>query len=385
MEQIYKITEVYRLKMKSSAIIIILTLILIPFTIRSQAAQTGTTNDCLRILDINVWSGLDYEGTIKVGEYETAAVREKRYQVLLSQIKQLDPDIIGIHEANKLPFYALRLARDTGYEAFHHVGVGGVRLGLTGLPLNLCEGDAIFIKKYLNPQFVGRRQLSGGYVGKWVSFHFKDATQIIGVKITFQDRPIFIYATHWHASLTDAPYMISKAKELIHSGEITETEYQDMLSEIEKGVAWRLSESKKTIEFIEETAKDQFYILMGDFNTELGSQEINNLFQFGMVDMFQYSNPHSACFTWDPRTNLNIKTHYLTKLSAEKDKDGLTRLENWLTETPRRIDYIFLGPSSLLDSKNVVIQSSKVVMKEIINGVHASDHYGIFAEIQIHR
>ncbi len=372
--------------MKSHVRIIFFLLILIPFQIsKSQPLQTGTTNDCLRILDINVWSGLDYKGTIKMGEYETAAVRKERYQILLSQIRQLDPDIIGIQEANKLPSYARRLARDTKYEAFYHMAVGGVRLGPIGLPLNLREGDVLLIKKHLNPKFVGRRQLSGGYVGKWVAFHFDDATQIIGVKITFQNRPIFIYVTHWHASLTDAPYIISKAKKLVQSGEITETEYQDILSEIERGVAWRLSESQKTIEYIQETAKNNSYILMGDFNTEQGSQELNNLLKFGMVDVFQTSNPDSSGLTWDPRTNLNIKTHYLKNSGIEKNLDGLARLENLLTETPRRIDYIFLGPSSFLDSKNIAIKSSKVVMKQIMNGIHASDHYGVFAEIQINR
>jgi hypothetical protein len=158
----------------------------------------------LRILDINVWSGLDYEGYIKMGEYESSSVREKRYHALLYQIKQLNPDIIGIHEANKLPYYVKRLSNDIGYEAFYHVGVGGVRLGPIGLPWNLREGDAILTKKHLNPQFVGRKQLSGGYVGNWSSFHFSDATQIIAIKIIYQETPIFIFTTHWHASLSDS-------------------------------------------------------------------------------------------------------------------------------------------------------------------------------------
>ena len=72
--------------------------------------QSATEDNCLRILDINVWSGLNYKGYIKMGEYEKANEREERYKALCSQIKQLYPDIIGIHEANKLPDYAKRLA-----------------------------------------------------------------------------------------------------------------------------------------------------------------------------------------------------------------------------------------------------------------------------------
>jgi len=43
---------------------------------------------------------LDYQSKLKMGEYETAAVREKRYRALVRQIKELDPDVVGIHEAN---------------------------------------------------------------------------------------------------------------------------------------------------------------------------------------------------------------------------------------------------------------------------------------------
>jgi endonuclease/exonuclease/phosphatase family metal-dependent hydrolase len=50
---------------------------------------------------------------------------------------------------------------------------------------------------------------------------------------------------------------------------------------------------------------------------------------------------------------------------------------------PKRIDYIFLGASSSLKSRDVSLLSSRVVMKKIIQGVQASDHYGVFAEVQI--
>jgi len=318
-----------------------------------------------------------------MGEYETDIIREKRYKALLTQIKQLDPDIIGIHEANKLPYYAKRLAEARGYDVFYHVGVGGIRLGPIGLPWNLREGDAILIKKYLNPQFVGRKQLSGGYVGNWATFHFADATQVIAVKIAYKNKPIFLFATHWHASLSNSPYILAKAKELYDRGEVSEEEYQNVLKKIKEGIDWRLSESEKTLEFIQKTAKDYPFILMGDFNAESGSQEIKELLQFGMVDVFQISNPDSPGFTWDPKTNLNQKAHYLIDTPSVKDLNLYGKLEIFSRVTPKRIDYIFLGPFFFFNSQRISVKSSKVVMNEIINGVHTSDHYGIFAEIEI--
>ncbi|MBN1131604.1 MAG: endonuclease/exonuclease/phosphatase family protein [Bacteroidales bacterium] len=350
-----------------------------------QVMQSTNDHNCLRILDINVWSGLDYEGYIKMGEYEPDSVREKRYRALVAQIRQLDPDIIGVHEANKLPRYARRLAEDTGYEAFWHVGVGGVRLGRVGLPWNLREGDMILAKPELDPQFVGRKQLSGGYVGKWATFHLSDATQLLAVRITFQDKPVYLFATHWHASWPDTPCMLEKAEALKENGEITEEEYQYILQQIRDGVAWRLSESEKTVAFIRETAEGHDYILMGDFNSESGSQEIGHLVNSGMADLFQHVHPGVPGYTWDPATNLNQQEHYLKASSEETEANAFTAFENFSRGIPRRIDYIFLGPSSGLADERVLVKSGRVVMKEVIDGVQASDHYGIFAEIEIKR
>jgi len=351
----------------------------------SRAIQPVTDQNILRILDINVWSGLDYKGYIKMGEYEPDSVREKRYQALVTQIRQLDPDIIGIHEANKLPGYAKRLAKDAGYEAFYHPGVSGVRLGPVGMPWNLREGDVILARPGLDPQFVGRRKLSGGPVGKWASFHFTDATQVIGIKITFQDQPVYIFATHWHASWPDASYNYERAKDLRDAGEITAEEYQDILEKIREGVAWRVSESEKTLEFIREKAKDNTFILMGDFNSESGSKEIGNLINAGMVDVFQSVNSDTADFTWDPRTNLNQQEYYMKDSDAEEDQDAYTEFEDFSRNIPKRIDFIFLGPSSGPAAEKNSIKSSRVVMREIIDGVQASDHYGVFALIEINQ
>jgi endonuclease/exonuclease/phosphatase family metal-dependent hydrolase len=351
----------------------------------SAGTQSPPNDNRLRILDINVWSGLDYKGFFNMGEYETPTIREKRYQALISQIKQINPDIIGIHEANKLPYYVKRLANDIGYEMFYHLGVGGVRLGPIGLPWNLREGDAILAKKYLNPHFVGRKQLSGGYVGEWASFNFSDATQVIAIQITYKNRPIYIFATHWHASPPAESLILEKTKILYKSGAISQKGLEDIQIKIKEGADWRMSESKKTLEFIQETAGQNYFILMGDFNSEPGSREINMLIKSDMIDTYKYANPDSSGFTWDPSTNLNIKTYYLNKPDSVKGSDAYSKLDNFYIKIPKRIDYIFIGPSSVINNNPVSLNSCRVVMKDIINGVHASDHYGVLAEIQINR
>ncbi len=350
-----------------------------------EAGRAASATNSIRILDINVWSGLNYHGHFTMGEYEPPAVREKRFQALCSQIRQLNPDVVGINEANKLPDYAERLARETSYEVFYHVGLGGVRLGPVGLPWNLREGDAVLAKKSLNPEFVGRKQLSGGYVGDWVTCHFADATQIVAIRITVREKPVYLFVTHWHSSLPDAPYVLAKAEELRRTGAISGEDYQDVLLKIQEGVDWRLSEAKGTTEFIRKTAEHDPYVLMGDFNAEEDSQEIKALLRFGMSDAYRLVNPDSSGFTWDPRTNLNYETYYSKQSSSENDSDAYARLEYSTREIPKRIDYLFLGSSPSPGSTVISVVSCRVAMTDIVNGAHTSDHYGVFAEIQLGR
>lgn len=348
-------------------------------TPQTQAFEGKTL---LKVLDINVWSGLDYIGTLTMGEYESDAVREKRYLALVAQIKELDPDVIGVHEANKIPGYAKRLGSDIGCKVFQHVGVGGVRLGPVGLPWNLREGDAILVKKKLNPEFAGRLQLSGGYVGKWLTFHFADATQVLGIRITVNQKPLYVYATHWHASLTDAPAIMAKAELLVKNNPTLHEEYTALQAEIKAGAMWRLSEAEKTLAFIQKTTEEAPFILMGDFNAENRSLEIKALLDNGMVDTFAHINPDEPGYTWDPATNLNQQKHYLNAEATDNTNlmEAIQALDKTLSS---RIDYIFTGPRSSIDSGQITVKESRVVIKKIIDGVHASDHYGIYTELLV--
>src|SRR3990172_5075262 len=99
----------------------------------------------IRILTINVWTGLTYKGFLRIGEYPNDP--NKRYELLVREIRSLDPDIIAIQEANPLPYYAKRIATDLGYQVVYRAALGGIRLGPIGFPTNLREGGAILVKK----------------------------------------------------------------------------------------------------------------------------------------------------------------------------------------------------------------------------------------------
>ncbi len=74
--------------------------------------QNPQEKTLLKVLDINVWSGLDYIGTLTMGEYESAAVREKRFQALVQQIKVMESRVVmkniidGVHASDHYGIYS---------------------------------------------------------------------------------------------------------------------------------------------------------------------------------------------------------------------------------------------------------------------------------------
>lgn len=108
-------------------------------------------------------------------------------------------------------------------------------------------------------------------------------------------------------------------------------------------------------------------VVVGDFNAEPEATEIRflkGLHSLGGVSTFfgdcygQVGEPPG--FTFDARKNpFAAPTH----------------------EYPRRIDYVFVrGPDREARGKPL---TAKVVLDEVVEGVAASDHYGVYAEISI--
>lgn len=273
----------------------------------------------LRVLALNVWSGLDYQGYLWMGTCESARDRERRYRRLLHQLRALGPDVIGLNEANPLPRYARRLARDLGYDEVHHPGLSGVRLGPLRLPANLCEGEALLARRGLGLRDAGRRQLTGGPVHRHWSLNLGNATQVIGARIHGLD----LYCTHWSVAVDAADY----AKHGDSRGTAT-------------AAARRRHEAEGTLAFL----KPRPGILLGDLNAPPDAPEVRRLRDAGWTDV-----PVGP--TWDPARN----QHLTCGGPAE------------------RVDYVFLGPGVKLLRAEVVMDREP----------HPSDHFGVLAEVEV--
>ena len=334
--------------------------------------------DELKVVTINVWSGLDYEGTFKMGEYESKEVRKGRYLLLIEELESLDPDVIGINEANLLPGYARRLARDLDMDFVYSVGMGGIHFGCFGIPVNFREGDAILAKRELNLKSIGKKRLSGkGVITNFFTFHFTESNQVIGCVIEFAGREVYIFNTHTHASPPNEPWFMERLGELNAEGVLTDEELKEVKEGVLNDQQWRREEIEGLLTWIDkEVPPGAPIILIGDFNAEVDTDEMSQVIEYGFVDTFRVMNPELPGYTWDPETNLNILTYYSRDIEGLSPNKVADRSDDFVQ---KRLDFIFIGGT--LTDEDII--ESRVVLDRESGGQHPADHYGVLSVIEI--
>lgn len=344
-----------------------------------QEKQEGFKADSVKCLSINVWSGLDYIGTFKMGEYESPEIREKRYQALLKEIAKLNPDIIAVNEANFLPDYVTRLAKDINYDYIYHVGVAGLKIGRIGIPVNLKEGDAILARKELHLEQAGHKQLSGGgIITNHFSFHTQDATQVLIGKVMVKSKPVYVAVTHWHASPLDTPQTRSLLQQLQKKYGYTNEEYAQAIQKLEADNSWRMNEAKIMAAYCKAIVpEDAPLIVMGDFNVTADMPEMQYFLQQGFRDTY-IPDKKADAYTWNPLKNLNILKYYSTDTN-KKFESLYAHLSKIHELEPKRIDYILVNKAIPVES----VIDSKVCCDTVYDSMHLSDHFGVYAEIKI--
>jgi endonuclease/exonuclease/phosphatase family metal-dependent hydrolase len=298
----------------------------------------------LKVISLNMWSGLDYEGSFKMGEYEPAGIKEKRLNLLIKQLREHKPDIILLQEVNPVSSYSSRLADSLGYDEIHQVTNAGFKVGPFGIPSNLKEGNVILARKELELKESAAVKLSGGFGlhGDAFSLHFNEAIFLISGVIKVNGRDIVVVNTHLYA-----PH------------------YKD-------GKGRRLKEIKGLIDFLE-NYKGLPVILGGDFNTVFDSEEIQMLIKEGAMNECFFSS-ETDVYTWDPLVNTNIKY----SLEYKGEDSAALREAEW-DRTPRKIDYIFVN--DLLGCSAVI--NTGIIFTEPEEDLFISDHFGIMSEIDI--
>lgn len=332
----------------------------------------------LRVATVNFWSGLDYQGAITMGEYEPDSTREHRLEILIQELKQAAPDIVALQESNPVHEVASRLAGELDYDYIYQRTNGGVKLGSIGLPFNMNEGLVLLAKKGLNLKLVDVWDLSKtfGAFGNIFSFHFQDQNIALVGSVVLDGVEITLINTHITSAVPDDSLSRARLSALLGlqlvNAEQRESSFQRLRDEARK----RAAETEALLAGLDQLQGKPF-VLLGDFNATYESPEIQLLLQKEqLVDVARVRGMDLP--TWDAQGNGNVRYSLENKMNADvMDLGG--SLGTWYDSLSRRIDYVFLS-SSFSPSDVGKVQ---LLLNRARNGLYASDHYGVMAEISL--
>lgn len=371
-------------KRKSVAAFILSTAILVGFSIRLFPDQTRSalSRPALRLLTINVWSGLDYKGSLRFGAYESRRKRQARYQSLLAQIRELNPDVIFLQEVNPAAGFSTRLARDIGFSRCHQVCIGGIKLGPLGIPANCKEGNAILARKSLRLQKVADWKLSGsfGLFGDILTIHFDQAIFAQWAQIFIDNRPINLVNVHLVAVPPGAdPALAADWEAMRLQKGMPEEEYLQARQQWQRNEKRQKNELQKLIKHLKDLSPVIPLIVGGDFNIPATTSLIGE-FQAvsGLQDTFRAENA-AKIFSWDGTENRNVL--YSSSLSNRLGKplQGYDLLTALYDSRPRRIDYLFHSRHFLAAD----VRKGGIVLDRELDGAQPSDHFGVLADLEI--
>ncbi len=335
----------------------------------------------LRVVTINVWSGLDYRGTLRFGEYESESRREQRFVALIGQLRELEPDVVFVQEANPVGTYSRRLADSLGFDEVHQVSNAGIKVLGFGIPLNFEEGIAILSRKGLRLRVYDVWKLSGsfGLYGDFMSFNFDEAEFALVSQINVAGKSIFLINLHLSASPTGDSAFIRRALGSLSWAREDRHKLKRAFESISPGAKQRMEEIGTLIDHVSGLPAEVPIILGGDFNSITGSRAMELFERSGLFHDVSLSSPISPLPTWDMQENENIR--FSTRFAdARGDSLDLQGKISALYDTfPRRIDYLFcsdhFGKGSVTNYRRV-IDSTR-------SGVLPSDHFGVAADISL--
>ena len=340
----------------------------------------------LRVLTINAWSGLDYEGFASFGEYEPKARREARFALLVNRIKALAPDVVFLQEMNPAARAAGRLADALGFTAVHQVENGGIKFGPLGVPANFKEGMAILARPELRLRRADVWKLSGpfGLFGDALTFHFDEAVFALVGRITVGETPMYLVNVHLIASAADDDALFARFRETPDGRALSEADFKGAVEATRAKVRRRMGDAKELLARVAGLPAGAPVIVAGDFNADPDTPAIRALLDApGMIDTLAAAGAGapSRAVTWDAERNENIAWSSRPSNASGIARPPLGRLDAFDCRVSRRLDYILLDKSFRAED----VAASTIALDEAEDGLHASDHYGVFAEIDLAR
>lgn len=340
------------------------------------------------IATFNVWHGLAERKPLRFREFESEARRSQRWDLALSALNSLDPDLIFLQELNPLAKKSKDLKDILGGEVWGHVDQSGVRAFGCGFPLNLSTGLATVARKQVRqarlredsvsiPEFV---QLSGRpfVSGERFSFQLKE---VRGAQFhslwTKEFGRILAVNAHLHHGFERFPPLMDLIAKFVQSGRISQESADALGHRLDSARDRRVREVDAILSVVENVSKiHDGVVIAGDFNSTDQGVAYQNLLLNGFKDLsLSYGRAEP---TWDPtsnKVNHELQESFDFPLPTFGNPE-FQRLYREFDALPRRIDFLFARGSLLAHAPKRVATFGRA--DEV--GFAASDHYGVFAE-----
>ena len=326
-----------------------------------------------------------YDGKNYYLESETFAGaifrKAERFNILLKQLKMFYPDVIFLQEANPVSEYSSRLADSLGFDEIHQVCNAGIKFGPFGFPSNFKEGISILANRKLQLKYFDVWKLGGsfGVFGDAVTIHFDESNFALTGKILVDSSPIYLVNLHLANAVAADSILKIKYESYLKENSIAMDEANNAFREWDFKKEKQNDELEAFSEQLNKIPNGYPFVIGGDFNSTLEGAELKKLVSsHNLIDTFDKNNS-TQIFTWDPLRNENV-SYSTNPFDAEGNKlQRYDLLSTMYDSFPRRIDYIFLCNRFPKDD----ILSYKIIMDSAKNSIHASDHFGVYSEINL--
>lgn len=337
----------------------------------------------LKFVTINAWTGLDYVGRIKVGEYEPEGTRQQRFRILVGELKRIQPDILALQEVNPVSARGVALADELGYDCIYQRANSGAKIGYLGIPCNLNEGLVILAKRNLHLQFVDVWNLSDGFgiIGNSASLHWTERRIALVGKVRIGNQEVYVANIHLSSVVPEDTSARYVARQIASMKSHDEEKIQDIVNGCFSDAGNRMRSVEILLENIDRQHSGRAFIVLGDFNAGPSQPEIRRFTEAGRFLDVVESSDIGLVVTWDPERNTNVR-YSVQPIDAKGDTlDTYGLLTAWYDAKPRRIDYIFLNDQWRVSD----VADVRVVLDQPANGLFASDHYGLLATVNLSR
>jgi endonuclease/exonuclease/phosphatase family metal-dependent hydrolase len=333
----------------------------------------------LRVVTLNVWTGLDYHGIFMIGEYESPEVRETRLRMVEDMLRTTRPDIVALQEVNPVHKLVRRIAQTYDYDFLYQRVNSGLKIGSLGIPWNLNEGVVILARKALKLELVDVWSLSNtvGVIGNVASLHAAEHDIALVGKINLHGVPVLLANVH---TIAVVPVDSTNTANLVHileSSRESSTRQEEIAHEYKEKadeIRWELRELSNHINMIESGIP---MIVLGDFNVSPNSADIKEfLLNASLCDAVDAAGA-GHIVTWEPGRNSNILFSQDSLDACGIRLPPLELLSASYDGRSRRIDHVFLN--SAFEKQDV--RYAGTVLDSAQEGLFASDHYGLMAEI----